>query len=378
MQDSRGYQDTWNAFIQDSWRIKPTLTLNAGVAWVVQLPFAPGNSTFSTTDMASFCGPYGQKPDGYCQGLYQVGGDSTVGKQVPEFNELTKGTHGYKVDYKQFSPNIGMAWRPNVEGGILLDASWAIPKQATLRFGFSIGFNQPSVGTGVYGGNPGRSISATRNNNGATYPLVGPGETWPVLFRDPSRLGPPPGIDEISPAYPILAVPGNDLNLYDPALKTPYTRLYSVGLQRAIGKDMAVEVRYVGTQSLRNWSVQNWNDFNIYETGFLDEFKKAQSNLRATVEQGLCAALGDLHVRLPRAQHGNRTAADLPRIPDRVEGHHQSRRVYRDELHEHDVPRPAQHVPAERGTIGAARRSAPRPPVSRTASRPASRRISGG
>ena len=288
VQDSRGYQDTWNAFIQDSWRIKPTLTMNAGVAWVVQLPFAPGNSTFSTTDMASFCGPYGQKPDGYCQGLYQVGGDSTVGKQVPEFNELTKGTHGYNVDYKQFSPNVGMAWRPNIQDGFLRTIL-GDPEQATVRFGFSIGFNQPSVGTGVYGGNPGRSISATRNNNGATYPLVGPGETWPVLFRDPSRLGPPPGIDSLSPAYPIFAVAGNDLNLYDPALKTPYTRSYSVGFQRALGSTMAVEVRYVGTQSLRNWSVQDWNDFNIYETGFLEEFKKAQSNLRATVGAGLCA-----------------------------------------------------------------------------------------
>ncbi len=55
-------------------------------------------------------------------------------------------------------------------------------------------------------------------------------------------------------------------------------------------------------QSLRNWGVENWNDFNIYETGFLEEFKKAQSNLRATVADGLCATLGDVHVRLPRAQ----------------------------------------------------------------------------
>jgi hypothetical protein len=289
VQDSRGYQDTWNAFIQDSWKLKPTITLNGGVAWVVQLPFAPGNSTFSTTDMASFCGPYGQNPDGYCKGLYQVGGDSTIGKQVPEFNELTKGTHGYKVDYKQFSPNIGIAWRPNVQSGFLRTIL-GDPEQATLRAGFSIGFNQPPVGTGVYGNNPGRSISATRNNNGSNYLLVGPGETWPVLFTETSRLGPPPGIDTLSPAYPILAVPGNSLNLYDPNLKTPYTKSYSVGLQRAVGQNMAVEVRYVGTQSLRNWGVEDWNDFNIYESGFLEEFKKAQSNLRATVAAGLCAS----------------------------------------------------------------------------------------
>jgi hypothetical protein len=289
-QDSRGYQDTWNAFIQDSWRITPQLTMNAGLAWVVQLPFAPGNSTFSTTDLASFCGPYGQNSDGYCRGLFQVGGDSTAGVQVPQFNELKKGTHGYDVDYKQFSPNIGVAWRPNVQSG-WLRAILGDPEQATLRAGISIGYNQPSVGTGVYGNNPGRSISASRNNTGSNFLLVGPGETWPVLFRDRSRLSAPAGIADMSPEYPIFAVVGNSLNLYDPNLKTPYTRSYSFGVQRGIGKNMAVEVRYVGTESERDWATVNWNATNIYENGFLDEFKLAQANLRAHVQSG-CTASG--------------------------------------------------------------------------------------
>ena len=284
VQDTRGYQDTWNAFVQDSWRAKPTVTINAGIAWVVQLPFQPGNSTFSTTDMPSFCGPYGQKPDGYCQGLYQVGGDPTIGKQVPEYNELKKGTYGYSVDYKQFSPNIGVAWRPNVQSGFMRTIL-GDPEQATLRAGFSIGFNQPSVGTGVYGGNPGRSVTATRNNNGSQYPLVGAGETWPVLLRTPERLG-PPNLTQLSPSYPIAAVPGNDLNLYDPNLQTPYTRSYSVGIQRAIGRNMAVELRYVGTETERNWAEINWNSTNINENGFLQEFKNAQANLRAHVASG--------------------------------------------------------------------------------------------
>jgi hypothetical protein len=284
-QDSRGYQDTWNAFVQDSWKIKPTVTFNAGVAWVVQMPFAPGNSTFSTTDMASFCGPYGQRADGYCQGLFQVGGNPTIGKQQPEFNALTKGTHGYNVDYNQYSPNVGIAWRPNVQAGFLR-TMLGDPEQATLRAGFSIGFNQPSVGTGVYGNNPGRSVTASRNNTGSPYLLVGPGETWPVLFRDRNRLAPPSQLVSLSPAYPILATTGTSLNLYDPALKTPYTRSYSFGFQRGLGPDMAIEVRYVGTESKRNWATVDWNDYNIYETGFLDEFKLAQANLRANLNAG--------------------------------------------------------------------------------------------
>jgi hypothetical protein len=111
---------------------------------------------------------------------------------------------------------------------------------------------------------------------------------------------------------------------------------------------MAVEVRYVGTQSLRNWGVEDWNDFNIYESGFLEEFKKAQSNLRATVAQGLCASSatctfgyrgpGTGTVPLPIYLGYLNGSKDINN-PCGVHGH---------ELHEHDFHRPAQYVPAER------------------------------
>ena len=32
--------DEYSAFIQDAWRASPTLTINAGVRWDVQMPFA--------------------------------------------------------------------------------------------------------------------------------------------------------------------------------------------------------------------------------------------------------------------------------------------------------------------------------------------------
>ena len=34
-----GKMDEYSAFVQDAWRITPTLTVNAGVRWDVQLPF---------------------------------------------------------------------------------------------------------------------------------------------------------------------------------------------------------------------------------------------------------------------------------------------------------------------------------------------------
>ena len=49
---------------------------------------------------------------------------------------------------------------------------------------------------------------------------------------------------------------------------------------------MALEVRYVGTRGVNQWSTLNYNERNIMENGFLDEFKRAMTNLRANNAAG--------------------------------------------------------------------------------------------
>src|SRR5688572_21112670 len=51
-----GKLDSYSAFVQDSWRVTPGLTLNAGVRWDVQTPFSPLNDTMSVASLASVCG----------------------------------------------------------------------------------------------------------------------------------------------------------------------------------------------------------------------------------------------------------------------------------------------------------------------------------
>ena len=63
-------------------------------------------------------------------------------------------------------------------------------------------------------------------------------------------------------------------------------RSWTVGLQRAITQDMALEVRYVGTRGVNQWSTLNYNERNVIENGFLDEFKLAMANLRANNQAG--------------------------------------------------------------------------------------------
>jgi hypothetical protein len=291
--NSKSRMNDFGLFAQDSWRVTPTFTLNYGLRWEVQFPFTPLSNTWSTASMTDICGISGE-------------GDGIGGRQcnlfkpgvipapnvVPQYVKYDPGSPGFNTDFNNFAPNVGVAWRPNVESGFLRKIL-GDPDQATVRAGYSVAFNRERMDrfTGLYGGNVGGSLTTNRNAT-TGFPLVGPGESWPLLFRETNRLGPPSFAT--SPNYPILASigAGNDLNIFDPNVSTPYTTSWVVGFQRALGRDTAVEIRYVGNRNEKAWTTENWNDLNIFENGFLDEFKLAQTNLRAHVLAG-CGGSGN-------------------------------------------------------------------------------------
>jgi len=51
-------------------------------------------------------------------------------------------------------------------------------------------------------------------------------------------------------------------------------------------KDTVLEVRYVGNASHRGWRRIDYNEVNIFENGFLQEFKNAQNNLAINAANG--------------------------------------------------------------------------------------------
>jgi hypothetical protein len=77
-----------------------------------------------------------------------------------------------------------------------------------------------------------------------------------------------------------------DIQMFDPNLQVPYADTWSAGWQRSISRNMAVEVRYVGTRARDLWTTYNINEVNIHENGFFEEFKLAQQNLQANIAQG--------------------------------------------------------------------------------------------
>lgn len=278
-----GNMDEYSAYIQDSWRVTPTLTLNAGVRWDVQLPFAPSNDVMTAASLADVCGVSGLGNGGIYNSCNFFHPGATGGK-TPQFNQITKGTLGYNTDWNNLAPNVGVAWRPNKEDGF-----WRTllgdPDMATIRGGYSVAYERQGLGvfTGIFGPNPGSTLSLTRDVNTG---IVGPGESWPVLLREPNRLY--NASFPTTPTFPIAIRPNraDSITAIHPDIEVSSARTWTVSLQRSITKNTAFEIRYVGTRGVNQWSELNYNERNIIENGFLEEFKLAMKNLEANNQAG--------------------------------------------------------------------------------------------
>jgi hypothetical protein len=262
-------------FAQDSWRLRPDLTFNFGVRYSAQLPFYPMNDSYSTAEFADLCGISGVASDGSCN---QFKPGVLTGK-TPQFIQYKKGVKAYNTDWNNLSPSVGVAWTTGGQGG-LLGALFGKEGETVLRGGYSRAFSRNGMNdfTGRVGANPGVLIDASRN---AALGNLGP---LPLLYRDTSRLGPPPFAE--SPVYPMTDVITGDVNVFDPELQVPYADSFTAGIQRSLGRTMALEVRYVGTRGREGWLNLNYNEINLFENGFLNEFTAAQANLQANIAAG--------------------------------------------------------------------------------------------
>jgi len=276
----RGRQREIGVFAQDSWRARPSLTLAYGLRWELQLPFTPLNSSYSTSALDDIWGVSGPG------NLFKPG---VMTGRPTQFIPFNKGDRAYNSDYRDFAPSFGFAWSLGAKDG-WLKRILGEGGQTVLRGGYSIAYNRMGLATfsGVFDGNAGASINANRSTTlGNLVTNVG-NDRLPVLLRERDRLGPPPL--PTTPAYPLtdfpyVAITGS-VGVFDPKIRVPYTQSWTLGLQREITKDMAVEVRYVHTVNLKQWVTYNINEVNIVDNGFLEEFKRAQANLQANIAAG--------------------------------------------------------------------------------------------
>ncbi len=264
-------------FIQDSWRWKPNFTVNAGLRYSLQFPFTPLNNSYSTATVTSICGKSGVNPNGGADSACNLFQPGNVVDVTPEYINFGEGVNAYNVDYNNLAPSLGFAWVLGEKAGML---GALLGDEAVLRGGYSMSYSRAGMNdfTGTYSGNPGLILSNAPDRNANNLGAL------PVLLSQKDRLGPAP-FDE-TPIYPFTGGPRDSISTFDPDIQVPWADSFTLGLQRALGRNHVFEARYVGTRSRDGWTTYNYNEANIVENGFLDEFRNAQANLQANIAAG--------------------------------------------------------------------------------------------
>jgi hypothetical protein len=107
-------------FAQDSWKIKPNLTLNYGLRWELNTPIADISKHVQTfrPGQVSTVYPCKDTVNTDCSSMTPVGlvvpGDAGV------TNALTQ------TYYKSFAPRIGISWSPGTSGKTSIKAGWGL------------------------------------------------------------------------------------------------------------------------------------------------------------------------------------------------------------------------------------------------------------
>jgi hypothetical protein len=267
----KGRMRQWGFFLQDSWRARSNLTVNAGLRYELQMPFYPVSTSYTTGTVEDLWG---------VSGVGNLFNPNVRTGQKPTFKPYAKGEKAFNIDKNNFAPSLGLNWTPGGGSGFL-SRILGQEGDTVFRAAYALAYERPGMSdyTDVFGSNPGPSVNGNRSVS-----LGNLGTPLPVLLRDSSRLG--PGSIPAQLTYPYSDLPTEDINIFDENLQTPYSQTWTAGMQRKISRNMSVEGRYVGTRHLQDWITYNYNDANIVENGFLDEFRKAQANLQANIAAG--------------------------------------------------------------------------------------------
>jgi hypothetical protein len=249
---------------QDSWRVKPNLTLNYGVRWEAQGDLYDVMGLSATPKMKDVYGP--------STGLFSPG--SMSGNLDPTG---TIGIHPYKPGMKNFAPNLGISWNPQVSQGFL--GKLLGGSKSVIRASWSMSYYDE--GSQMYaanvGNNTGKSFSQTLQ--AGTSPALPQWTTISDVANNPLTQAAFSNIGSYSPVLHLNQQYAPSLGAMQETMHVPYLEQWTIGIQRELAKNTVLEVRYVGNQSHHQWRTVNMNEVNVFENGFLGEFQKAQSNL---------------------------------------------------------------------------------------------------
>lgn len=244
-------ETSFYTFAQDSWKIRPNLTLNYGLRWEFNSPlddighhvqtFRPGQNTtvygncqLSAYSVSYFAALGVNNVDCKKDGLFPTGLVVPGDKGVPP--GLTQ------TYYKAFAPRIGIAWSPGKSGKTSIRAGWGMfynPIEQLVLEQFSA---EPPFGgsTLIFG-----TLFNTPFYAQSNFP-------FPNAFNLPG--GEFTGINNPKPGQPVdwsIFRPNLLFGEFQPHMRTQYSDQYNFTIQRQLANNLVLSLGFVGSQGHR-------------------------------------------------------------------------------------------------------------------------------
>ncbi len=213
-----GYQSTvGGVFIEDTWKIKPNLTVNYGARW------------------DDFGNPHPKLP-GTVLANFHLGPGSTFEQEVANGYMQEQGHVLNEAIWQTFAPRLGIAWDPSETG------NWVV------RGGFGTYHDMPTLGNLENGlnGNPPGFITPTFFNDGTTAAPIfqlGTNAAHPAGFVYPTL--PAQHLDSHG-GLPGVQSGGGAV---DPGLTAPTTFNYTGTLEHKLVSNLVASIGYAGSRS---------------------------------------------------------------------------------------------------------------------------------
>jgi len=237
---------SYNLFAQDTWRLRPDLTLTLGLRYEFTTPPHDAGNRANLYDPQR-------------GGLVQVGS-----------NGFPRG--GFDADRNDIAPRIGIAYTPGGKGATV------------VRAGYGIYYDQSSLAPseGLY-------FSAPYFNLSLYFPLDARN---PLLINNPFPSNFP------------FALPSS-ASAFDRNLRTPYMQHWNFNVQQQLGKGRVVEVGYVGSKGTHLYGARDINqpaptnapryqrpnprfeDINLMESRGNSNYNSLQARLQQRMRSGL-------------------------------------------------------------------------------------------
>ncbi|HKV82438.1 MAG TPA: carboxypeptidase regulatory-like domain-containing protein, partial [Candidatus Sulfotelmatobacter sp.] len=273
-------QKSWGVYVQDAYRLRPSLTLNYGLRWDFTGDNHDLTSAYHGATATDMFGPSG------VGNLFKPG--TLTGNANPQYVASSHQYHPWNVSPQ---PMIGLAWNPNYSEGFL--GKLFSGGNTVIRAGFDIKrFTEPYQYFWNNASNHGMAFF--QNFSYQAGGGSGPGFFKPGSLTDTGGNFSPTLFLNSPPAY-AASIPQSDFTWsyywgaagFDPDIKQPYVQEWNLGVQRQFGNSNVLEVRYMGHRSVHQWINVNTNEVNIVENGFLNEFKNAQTNMAINQAHGI-------------------------------------------------------------------------------------------